>query len=108
MTEPRPNLIETFIGGVYELWPDKDKATPSETAAFVIRVVKSMEPVIFRAMDKLEQDEYILDLRGKQTEDGKPITGQLIALRLGVSRKHVFEAIKRHQLARRAALREAS
>lgn len=108
MSEPQFRLTQAFLAQVYAAKTGKDQAEAAEACAVFLSISQAMIPMLARALEATERDAKILDLRGKRTEDGKQITGQIIALRLGVSRKHVFEAIRRHQLARRAALRKVS
>lgn len=57
--------------------------------------------VPLRALEAWERDAHIYHLRGQR------LTVEVIGTRVNLSRSNVFEAIRRHQKARRAAARVA-
>ena len=89
-------LIQCFeAGGV-------DPEIAAKAAHIVVDIDNAMARTPKERAEMWEQDAHILRLRG----DG--LSSTVIAIRLGIHRQRVFEAIKRHQCDRRAAFRAAS
>lgn len=78
---------------------DRDHALEDAKALFA--VMRAMGLITPAALALWERDARILTFRGQG------LSCTLIAFRLGMARSKVFEAIGRHQGARRAALRNA-
>lgn len=106
MTDPRFRLTEAFMAQVYAARTGKDQSEAAEACAVFLAISQAMIPMLARALEATERDAKILDLRGKMV-DGKPVAWRVIALRMGISRVGVYDAVKRHQRARREALRRA-
>lgn len=100
-------LTEEFLARCYAAKTGKDQAESAEACAVFLAISQAMIPMLARALEQVEQDAKILDLRGKKA-DGRPMTASIIALRLNMHRQRVFEAVRRHQMARRAALKAVS
>ena len=104
MTDPRFRLTEQFMARCYAARTGAEESEAAEACAVFLSISQAMVPMLARALEAVEADAKILDLRGKSA-DGKPMTATIIAMRLKVHRATVFEAIRRHQKARRAALK---
>jgi hypothetical protein len=76
-----------------------DEQHAIEDCVAFIHVLVSMNRVMAEQFDLMERDAKVQEVAGQ----GVPRT--MIADRMGVSRKTIFEAVKRHQEAHRRGLR---
>jgi hypothetical protein len=94
-------LTEQFMARCLASRTGMEEAEAVETLAVFLEISRAMNLITVQRLEMLEQDAHILDLAGKG------IPRATIALRIGKARSVVFEALKRHQDARRLALRVA-
>ena len=106
MAQPRFHLTEAFLAQAFAAKAGMDQREATEACAVFIAISEAMGLITAARLEAVERDAKILDLRGTVV-DGKPVTCRVIALRLGMSRVAVHEAIRRHQRARREVLRRA-
>lgn len=104
MTDPRFRLTESFMAQVYAAQTGAELAEAAKAVSYFLAISQAMALITAASLEQNESDAKAFDLRAKKI-DGKPITATIIALRLGRSRAAVFNAIKRHQERRRAALK---
>ena len=76
-----------------------DRETAEKAAKIAVHVDDATERVTQDRSNSWEMDARILELRGQG------LTCVAIALRLSICKRLVFKAVRRHQRARRAALR---
>lgn len=78
-----------------------DREEAIRATAWFIEVSLALRLIPTQVLERNERNEYILKLAGQD------VSRTTIALRVGLVRSKVFEALKQQQQARRAALRTA-
>jgi len=92
----RQLLTECFAAG------GMDIATATRAADLALTTCVAAGLVAEERLDVWEREARVYHLRGQR------LTVEVISARVCLGRSQVFEAIKRHQKRRRAALRQAS
>ena len=95
-------LTEQFLAQCLAAQTGMELKEAAKATTYFLEVSRAMSLITAQRLDAVEQDARILHLAGQ----GVPRA--TIAIRLSLSRSLVFMAIKRHQGARRAALKAAS
>ncbi len=101
MNQPRFHLTESFLAQAFAAKAGVDQAEAAEACAVFISLSEAMGLITAARLEAVERDAHVLHLAGQG------IPRATIALRIGLARSKVFEAIRRHQKARREALRRA-
>ena len=94
-------LTEQFLAQCYQAKFPGDAERAADVAAWFIAVSTHAGISTVALLEARERDAHVLHLAGQA------IPRATIALRVGLSRVAVYDAIKRQQKARRAALRLA-
>lgn len=94
-------LTEAFLAQCFAAKTGVDREAAIQATAVFLEISQAMALITVQRLETAEQDAHILHLAGQ----GVPRA--TIAIRVGKARSKVFEALKRHQEARRAALRAA-
>lgn len=95
-------LTEEFLAACLRQKTSLDAAEAAEATAVFLEISRAMNLIFTYRLERVEQEAKILKLVGQ----GVPRV--TIALRLGMARSVVFESIRRHQKARRNALKKAA
>ncbi len=94
-------LTEAFLAQCFAAKTGADREAAVQATAAFLEISQAMALITAQRLEAAERDAHILHLAGQA------IPRTTIAMRMNISRVAVYDAIRRHQEARRTALRVA-